>query len=178
MPASIRKMVREPDNQGLYHCGTCPLEISNVVKCTEGANIDETELWRVANDTKHAIHTDLKGYVVRTIDDWMSTVHILKKVAAYIVPRMLKDAAGRGEASISNFGNFDGDSYPKQVDGLTLEALFVASAGGVTGSFPSAMMLTHHDQLHLSFCYPEPLFSSEHAQQIVDLTLDTMKRFC
>eukprot|EP00029_Vermamoeba_vermiformis_P009933 TRINITY_DN5116_c0_g1_i1.p1 TRINITY_DN5116_c0_g1~~TRINITY_DN5116_c0_g1_i1.p1 ORF type:complete len:460 (+),score=137.76 TRINITY_DN5116_c0_g1_i1:117-1496(+) len=178
MPASIRKMVHEPDHQGLYHCATCPLEISNVVKHTDGPAIDETELWRIATDTKHAIHTDLKGHVVRAVDDWMSTVHILKQVAAYIVPRMLKDATGRGEASISNFGNFDGDSYPKQVGDLTIEGLFVASAGGVTGSFPSAMMLTHHDQLHLSFCYPEPLFSSEHAQNIVELIIATMKRFC
>jgi hypothetical protein len=178
MPASIRAMVHEPEQQGLYHCATCPLEIPNMVKQTAGPTIDETELWRVATDTKHAIHTDLKGHVVRAVDDWMSTVHILKQVAKYIVPRMLKDASGRGEASISNFGNFGGESYPKHVGDLTLEGLFTAAAGGVTGSFPSAMMLTHHDQLHLSFCFPEPLMSYEHAQKIVDMTVDTMKRYC
>lgn len=171
-------MVNKPDDKGLYHCATCPLEIPNVVKHTTGSAVNEVELWRVADETKRAIHTDLKGHVVRAVDDWMSTVHILKQMAKYIVPSMLKDATGRGDASISNFGNFNGDAYPKQIGDLTIDGLFVAAAGGVTGSFPSAMMLTHHDQLHLSFCYPEPLMSSEHAWQIVDLTLETMKRYC
>ena len=170
-------MVREPDVQGLYHCATCPLEIPNIVKQTTGTAVDDHELWRIADDTKHAIHTDLKAHVVRAVDDWMSTVHMLKKVARYIVPIMVKDASGRGDASISNFGSFDGDLYPKQVDGLAIEGMYVSSAGGVAGSFPSVMMLTHHGQLHISYCYPDPLMSSDTAQKVVNLTVETMKRY-